>query len=77
MPALKLIKKITQAKKDNYRGYCDEQFQSVAHVLSQIQPEQTLGGARLLVYFLKVNKSPNYIQAMHYEMKHGNRIIWH
>lgn len=51
MPALKLIKQITQAKKDNYRGYCDEQFQSVAQVLSQIQPEHTLGGAAVSVFF--------------------------
>ncbi|MFC4953160.1 serine hydrolase domain-containing protein [Acinetobacter puyangensis] len=46
-----MIKKITQGKKDNYRGQCDEQFQPVAQVLSQIQPETTLGGAAISVYF--------------------------
>nr|WP_087619949.1 serine hydrolase domain-containing protein [Acinetobacter populi] len=51
MQGLKIIKKITQGKKDNYRGQCDEQFQPVAQVLSQIQPETTLGGAAISVYF--------------------------
>ncbi|OEY95944.1 serine hydrolase domain-containing protein [Acinetobacter qingfengensis] len=46
-----MIKKITQGKKDNYRGMCDERFQAVAHVLSQIQPDTTLGGAAISIYF--------------------------
>ncbi len=51
MQGLKIIKKITQGKKDNYRGQCDEQFEPLAHVLSQIQPETTPGGAAISVYF--------------------------
>ena len=51
MQGLKIIKKITQGNKHNYRGQCDEQFQAVAHVLSQIQPESTLGGAAISVFF--------------------------
>lgn len=51
MQSLKIIKKITQGKKDNYRGECDPTFEPVAHVLSQIQPETTLGGAAISVYF--------------------------
>lgn len=51
MPSLKIIKKITQGKKDNYRGQCDERFLAVAQVLSQIQPESTQGGASIAIYF--------------------------
>ncbi|KAF7276229.1 hypothetical protein GWI33_010794, partial [Rhynchophorus ferrugineus] len=50
MQGLKIIKKITQGKKDNYRGQCDALFEPLAHVLSQIQPETTLGGAAISVY---------------------------
>lgn len=51
MQGLKIIKKITTGRKDNYRGYCDDRFQAVANVLSQIQPEHTLGGAAVAVFF--------------------------
>lgn len=51
MSSLKVIKKIIHGKKNNYRGICDARFEPVAHVLSQIQPETTLGGASVCVYF--------------------------
>ncbi|MFB2537849.1 MULTISPECIES: serine hydrolase domain-containing protein [unclassified Acinetobacter] len=51
MQGLKLLKKITQGKKDNYRGHCDTRFLPVAQVLSQIQPETTQGGASIAIFF--------------------------
>jgi CubicO group peptidase (beta-lactamase class C family) len=51
MSGLNIIKKITQGKKDNYRGDCDPQFLAVAQVLSQIQPETTQGGAAISIFF--------------------------
>ncbi|SDB85036.1 CubicO group peptidase, beta-lactamase class C family [Acinetobacter marinus] len=51
MQSLKILKKITHGKKDNYRGECIEQFLPLANVLSQIQPESTPGGAAISVYY--------------------------
>lgn len=51
MSGLKIIKKITQGKKDNYRGKCQDEFLPVAKVLSQIQPETALGGAAISIFF--------------------------
>ena len=50
MSSLKILKKITQGNKDNYRGQCIDQFQPLANVLSQIQPETMHGGAAISVY---------------------------
>ena len=50
MSSLKILKKITQGNKDNYRGQFIDRFQPLANVLSQIQPETMHGGAAISVY---------------------------